>query len=319
MTPDIERRLRKYLRGIPPRARGEFAAYKRSLLGPFLMRYRTADQPYWMLLPRWLDRRYRKEGKRPPFRRNFLPDILWGQYCLFLFVRIHDDLFDGQAKAPSLTLIADGLFFEAERMFLRWMPDHPQFWKTCCSYACRTIESVLRVDQLQQFPGTPLGTLCRTYAGVNAILKVGSLAVCMRYRRSRDAEKIERFANKIAIGSQLLDDLEDLAEDLRRKRLNYVALKILKAERPAPSFNKMPLRYVANRLLFSNIAHKLLEEIMRFFADGYKALEPLQIGEARVMFRRQLQSLKRVQREILRRRAALIVHAARSPSGRRGG
>ena len=306
MTTDIRKRLDNYIKTLPRQVRIEFRAYRKLSPAPHSPAGRSSDQPYWILLPQWLHRRYRRNRFQHPPPRAFLRDILWGQYCLFLSVRIHDDLFDGHARLPSLIFAADQLLLEAEQTFSRWMPYESAFWKTYRSSMRETVGAILRVDELQRSPATSPRKLIREYADVNAVLKISSLALCLRYKRLNDVPYVDRFMNNIAVGSQLLDDFRDLAEDFKGKRFNYVALKALHVNGPPSPRRKVQLRDVTKQLLFSDVTNEVMGEILALFSGAYAALEPLQLAQARRASKRHLHYLTSMRQEILLRRAKLI-------------
>jgi hypothetical protein len=84
----------------------------------------------------------------------------------------------------------------------------------------------VEVDRLQQKAGTRPGRLLDGYAEVGEILKVGSAAVCAKLNQKTAFRRVSLFCDEMAKASQILDDLEDLAEDSGRKRHNYVAALI---------------------------------------------------------------------------------------------
>ena len=202
VPPDAARALRRYLSPVAPGSRRGA---------------RRPERHYWALAPRWL------AGRSASPR--LLRDALWGQRALFLFVRIHDDLYDGQTAAPALVYAADLLLVESARAFARHAAGG--FWRIFGDALDTTLAAVLEVDALQRRPaGMPVGSH-RAYARVGAIFKVGTAAVLEATGRAGRFPAFSRFADEVAIADQLVDDLVDLDEDLARGRLNYVASTLL--------------------------------------------------------------------------------------------
>ena len=179
LQPLVERRLARYLRAWPPAVAEEVIAY---LGGPATEADDNGggEERFWSLLPRWLaaDRRF---VAIPP-RRAWLNDIVWAQYCLFLFVRIHDDLFDRQAHSSSLVFVADQLLLEAETTFAKHRPD-AAFWRLFRANLTTTLAGILKVDALQRRPRAMKTSALVLHASVSAIFKVGAAAICVDAHR----------------------------------------------------------------------------------------------------------------------------------------
>src|SRR5207244_2505089 len=110
----LERRLAAYIKSWPPTIGRDLSMYSEARRRPASGRRSARRDRYWTSLPVWLLKHPRFAAPRRG-GHAFLEDILWGQYCLFLFVRIHDDLFDRQAQSPALLFMADGLLVESRR------------------------------------------------------------------------------------------------------------------------------------------------------------------------------------------------------------
>jgi len=178
-----------------------------------------------MLLPRWLLGHPRYAARGPRRDPGFLIDVLWGQYCLFLFVRFHDDVFDDQSRSRSLLFVGDLLLMESERTFAKHLSD-AAFWKLFRESVETSIQGILRVDALQRSPGAMNLESARVYADVDAIFKVGAAAVCIKRRWTKDLLALFAFADELAIASQIIDDLQDIEEDLRGRRFNFAASRL---------------------------------------------------------------------------------------------
>ena len=89
--------------------------------------HRRRPTPDWIRLPIWLDRAWAEErGERLP--RGALLEILWGQYALFLCLRIQDDLLDQTRDDLRLLLVADQFLLESLRAFHRLPGLDGDFW-----------------------------------------------------------------------------------------------------------------------------------------------------------------------------------------------
>jgi hypothetical protein len=179
--------------------------------------------PYWLLLPAWLpaDSRVANRIRR---RRAFLRDILWAQYCVFLYVRLLDDVLDGDSATASMPIVGSALLMEAERTFARHVDVAPfrEFLRGAIADTC---DAGLRIDAMQRSGGAGRDAL-RAYAAAAAIFKVGTAAVCIAGRRTSALPWLYRFADAIAVAAQIMDDIRDLDADLKRGRVNYAAARL---------------------------------------------------------------------------------------------
>ncbi len=149
-----------------------------------------------------------------------IKDFAWAQYSLFLAVRMHDDLFDRQADWKNLIYTGDSLIIEAEKIFMKYFAASDLFWKNYYLLVETTINSILKVDRLQQSDRTSLTVLYDNYAGVCSIFKIGALAVCVKMNLMRRYKKISKAADNLAVIGHLIDDFYDIDEDLMNKRYN---------------------------------------------------------------------------------------------------
>lgn len=224
-------RLDKCIYSWPDSMARDLRRYLRDLRRRVFARKRTATSearsPYWIPLPQWLARKYRRDAGSRNITQRFISDVMWGQYCLFLFLRIQDDVFDGQADFPSLIYASDQFLFEAESLFLKYFSGTSPFWDIYHDCLRRSTRGIIQADRLQRTVHTKCENLLGKYAEVSSIFKVGSAAVCVRADRMKDFVHITRFADELAKAGQILDDFEDVVEDLERKRFNYAAIVLL--------------------------------------------------------------------------------------------
>ena len=68
--------------------------------------------PFWLKLPILISFNYTKSSKTKNHHQSFLKDILWAQNCIFLFMRIQDDVIDESTIDKKLMEAADILPYE---------------------------------------------------------------------------------------------------------------------------------------------------------------------------------------------------------------
>jgi hypothetical protein len=278
--PDIKRIRDKFVAEQPPGIRGFLESYFRTLNRKF-RRYRNAQYPWtslpsWRLLPLMLAQRYQHESLRTKLPGGFLRDVRWGQYCLYLFTRFQDDLFDGQSDSPVSIYASDQCLFEAERVFSRHLPEKSWFWGVYNDSLRITTQSIVEVDRLQQINITRLEQLLEGYARVGEILKVGSAAVCATLNRRAAFLVVSRFSDEMAKAGQIVDDLQDLSEDLERKRHNYVAAVISKL-RKHDQHGMGRQRAFLDELLFLAAQERALTEAKRLVSNASELISELEL------------------------------------------
>ena len=268
----VEKRLARYLRDWPPAVAEEVTAYLGHPATDAVDRDH-GEERFWSLLPRWLaaDRRF-VSGPRP---RAWLSDILWAQYCLFLFVRIHDDLFDRQAHSSSLVFVADQLLLESETTLARHHAD-AAFWRLFRASVSTTLAAILKVDALQQRPRAMKASALGLHANVSAIFKVGAAAICVDARRMREFRQISRCADELAIAEQILDDLFDIEEDVSRGRYTFPANTLLGEGAATDEWRAR----LARQMLFGDGVGALLDRAATHVDRARAAINQLRLAPA---------------------------------------
>lgn len=272
-----------------------------------LKRARGGTLPYWAVLPSSLARVYGGDAGLKE-HRAFLEDAVWAQYCLFRCIRLQDDIFDRQEDDLSQLFASNGFLIEAERTFAKHFPRSGAFWQALYHALERTTEGIIAADNLQRRPGGDPRALLAVYTRVDSIFTVGAGAVCTLFGRGADLASLGELACEVAMASQILDDLKDLAEDLRRERFNYVAKRLLSGE--APITIDRATRLIGREIALGDGTARVLDEARRHFrraraisdqlgcvemrdylAAGEKAMELAKAGFHRAQVRNTFASL----------------------------
>jgi hypothetical protein len=230
----------------------------------------------WLLLPTWLAGRLKPKPARAD--RRFLADVLWAQYALFLGVRVHDDLVDRQAQSAWLVYVGDRFLLEAEQALARHTFDD-RFWMLYRQYLGETLDGIAEVDALQRRRRPSRAALARGYARVSAIFKIGSAAVLSRYGRLDWRAPLSAYKDHLAIASQILDDAEDLDEDLRRDRCNYVAaaLQPRRGRLASPAARRAAIE---RAIIVDDGLTPVLDEVARHVRAAGRIVAPLRLPAA---------------------------------------
>ena len=257
---------------------------------------------YWTLLPRviwdaWAPGRVKR-------RSGFLNDVLWGQYCAFLFVRIHDDLLDGQARDAHLIFLADDLLLESQRAFAAHL-NSAQFRGLFERHLRATLRAIVEVDSLQARPGGMTRTRLGLHARVSSIFNLGSAAACLACRRPGMIRRFENACANLAVAGQLLDDLTDVEEDLARGRYNFVA-NVLGGGRRLDSTTTSGQSRIAHAVLREDGVDKVLALVRLYANRAAEALAPTRIPEVEIYLETYLTEIERMRRAVHRARVAHV-------------
>ncbi len=264
----------------------------------------AAADSYWLLLPQWLAEKINGGRKRRAASDAFVNDILFGQYCLFLAVRIQDDLYDRHARRQSLIFITDQLLLEAGRIFIRHHRRSPGFWPLYHGCLEATTQGIVVADGLQKSMMADPRILLREYARVSSEFKIGSASICIRWNRTADWPAIAAACDRLAMATQIIDDLQDIMEDLHRGRINYAAQVLAGGSYSSDaSLERLP-GIIAENMAYSDGLSTLMSEIDKNLRWARRLLRPLgipaaetYIGEMRdsIMTMRKALHIKRVQ------------------------
>ena len=260
-----------------------------------------ARLPSWIAVPLALDAAYGPRSRGP-----FLRDVVWAQFCLFQCIRLQDDVFDRHTTDLALVFASDQYLVEAERTFARHFPRSSRFWEIFRSSVETTTRAIVQVDAWQRRLGVDPARLAREYAKVAAVLEVGAIAVCLAHRRGGAVADVRRFLDSAAIGDQILDDFEDLAEDLRRSRFNYVAQRLHDGGRPHAERRRAE-RQIAAALQRRDGVARILSDAERRFARAAAAARRLAIPALGEMAGAAQRSVRDMQARVHRAEVARVL------------
>ena len=273
MEGSIGKRLSRYVGTLPLFAAREFQKYWKRYRSNGGGNLKSAAAPYWLLLPRRLNSHFRNGKNQSRGGNSFLSDVLFGQYLLFLFIRIQDDLLDGQVECPSLVFVADQFLLEAGRLMAKHFPSHMTFWDGYRSALKATTLAILEVRENQTSSHTTSRRLLPLYKRVNAVLNVGSWAVCCRYQMAAQYKRVEKGTGHVAIGSQILDDFCDVADDLNDSRFNYAAKALVCQSSLSGASPEKVKKVIVRNLVNTSKGLELLSEARAHFIRGFAALQ----------------------------------------------
>jgi len=265
----------------------------------------------------------RRGGLRSAEQREFLSDVLWGQVCLYYAVRIQDDLFDqegirGERIPESLIFASDQLLIEAHRLFAEHFAGRSRFWEIYRNAVRTSTLAIVEVDRLQRQPDGDPKQLLQRYARVSAVFKVGSAAACVRTNRLRDFAAVEEFADDIAIGAQILDDLQDLSEDISRNRYNVAAVLLLNermSNEGGENGRGDTYRELVRELLFGERGGDVLNLACEHFRKAGEALAPLGLASGVTYVKRYIEAVAAMEEALHQQRVRRLFGKSAGPVG----
>lgn len=171
---------------------------------------------HWLVLPECLDQAWGSGASR-------ISEILWGQYALFLTMRLQDDLLDGDDNDPAMALVAHRALLESLEAFSGLPRLGPSFWALYRRALSDTLDGMLEARFIETEPGRFATRDLEVHARVCGIFRIGTAAVCHMHRRARELRWLLPLLDALAVTCQIFDDLEDLPSDLERGRYTWVA------------------------------------------------------------------------------------------------
>ncbi len=232
-----------------------------------------------------------------------MDDILWAQYCLFVFIRMQDDLFDRHTKHFSLIYAADGFLLEAHRVFSGYFPKRSPFWRIFSTCIGETIFAVANADDLQSRAKRSNNQLLRCYGRTSAICNVAAVAVGLKAEKMKMISRIKRFSNEMMIAGAIHDDILDMKEDLKRGRFNYAASFFLPPHILETARKVETVKRLRSNLLNGSGLSRLFTEIHKHARRADDAYRPLAVPAATEYISTYRRSMKNME-DIMRLQSA---------------
>ena len=188
----------------------------------------TAPIPSWLRLPVWLHESWCRAPVSEELDSRIL-NLLWGQYALFLYIRIQDDLLDRHTGDLQLQFVADRFLVESleslEQARVAGAKSRA-FYRTCLR---NTVDGILEVRKLEEAPGEFGEHHLPLHARVSGIFKVAAAGVCAIHRRTSDLAWLIQLQDHLAVFSQICDDVQDSQDDLSVGRYTFAGNTLIGA------------------------------------------------------------------------------------------
>jgi hypothetical protein len=257
-------------------------------------------EPHWLLLPQWL---MQQHGRKNMADSRFLADILRGQFCAFLGIKLQDDLFDQQVSDRSLIYVADHLLLSAREAFTPHFSAKSSFWPFFDSRLRDTINSIIDWDQAQLHGFGPVSSVKAMTSAGYAVCNLATFAVCLRRKKFRLFQALLSCTDEIAFVGQLLDDLEDIEPDFARGRLSYAVRFLL--NRPIKSSADLNHR-LASAIVVDGRLGDFLRMLGRHLDRAASIAASVKLPELLAYITRHRKVLESLERQQHQKRAGLL-------------
>jgi hypothetical protein len=208
-------RLSKRLRRNAPVLGKHADGWMRSLAGGApAERYFLHPRAFPAVLLPWL---LETTIRRRPLR-SFQGDVVYSTIAGYYFVRITDDLMDGEAVPPHIVPLLIVLHSEFEQTYQRYFPVGHPFWDALARAEYQAAETASK-DAIQARITREhfLATSARKVAGA----KIPLAAVCHRYDRPDLVAPWSAFVDLLGRWHQMLNDMLGWSRDLQRGTATY--------------------------------------------------------------------------------------------------
>jgi len=166
-----------------------------------------------VLLPWFLETAIRRNPSR-----SFQRDVVYSTVAGYYFVRLTDDLMDGEPVAPPVVPLLIVLHAEFEQTYHRYFPAGHAFWDVLRRSSYQAAETASRdAGQRRITREHFLASSARKVAGA----KIPIAAVCNRYDRSDLVAPWSAFVDVLGRWHQMLNDMLGWSRDLRRETPTY--------------------------------------------------------------------------------------------------
>jgi hypothetical protein len=166
-----------------------------------------------VLLPWLLEARIRHTPSRA-----FQRDVVYSTVSGYYFVRLVDDLMDGEAVAPQLVPLLIVLHAEFEETYYHHFPDGHPFWTALARSSYEAAEVASRDAVQHRITRDHFDTTsARKVAGA----KIPIAAVCHRYGRPELVAPWSIFVDRLGAWHQMLNDMLGWNRDLRNGTATY--------------------------------------------------------------------------------------------------
>ena len=235
--------------------------------------FQDEETPAWISMPMALDQSWSEE-RGQSLASGVLDELLWGQYALFLCIRLQDDLLDETGEDLRLILVADHFLIASLEAFQRFPELDDAFWARYRGWIRDTVNGDIEVEDLEADPGRFTKEHLGLHARVSAVLKVGVAAVARMHGRDEDVAWLSRFLDHAAVVHQITDDLDDLVQDLTGGRYTWVANTILALEPGASLESDECARRLREGFLQPERGAVIAEELRRIARDATAEVPP---------------------------------------------
>lgn len=265
----IDENLNEFIQTWPRSMKNSFKDYYSNASWPkgmiFSLDYDYEKVPFWFILPNQMLSKFVRGDFGDEKNIKFLHDCLWAQYCIFMFIRIKDDVIDEDEKNALLILISDQFLFDAEETLHKYFERSNPFWKTYFQLLRETTQAMYEKEVFEKLNQQAATEIIELSGKEGAILNIGTAAVCSKYNKINEFKLLKKMTYHLVISRQIIDDLFDLEEDLKIGKFNYAASRLIKNNFTQFDGSNSAIKSLTESMINSDGINILLE-------DGNKSL-----------------------------------------------
>lgn len=263
--------------------------------------------PFWYHLPGWLANYYAStsDSYREEVPLDFVQDVLWAQYCIYCYIRIQDDVCDGQLNKPSYLFYGNRFLIETQKILTRHFTISDQLWVLYHELLVRTSMGILAGEAKQLNPDSPPEELLTNYCEAGAIFNLGAAATCYKYHRMDVYQSITEYTADMTIAGQIVDDILDVEEDLRNGKYNF-ATKMILRQGDIKEISPGNAAEVIGRNILYNGMDSVLQILQDKLEHAREIMHTLAIPEAVTMIRAYQQRMEQTKQAVHQMRVSVI-------------
>jgi len=161
--------------------------------------------------------------------QSFHLDLAYSSVCGYYFVRIVDDVMDGQPPTPAVIPAAIVLHTEFERSLARHFGAKDPFWAAFVGYSMEAAEAA---STDASFSSIDRAAFLRVSSRKVAGAKIPLAATCHRYGRSDVLDGWSHFVDVFGLWHQMRNDLLGWVGDSKRGAATYFLSEAARGQRP---------------------------------------------------------------------------------------
>lgn len=277
----IECRLEKFISTKPKSMQVGFKNYYTSASWDtgirFFLSIKDSQVPFWYKLPIIIEADTNNKFGLAFDKKKILQDSLWAQYCIFMHIRIKDDVIDLDTDDKDLILISDLFRIECEETLAKYFDHNNNLWSTYYQLLKETTTAMYKKENIekQKIPSTI--EILKQNGLESSILNIGTAAICFMYGKTKEFLTIKQCVSYLVISSQIINDLNDFKKDLKRGNKNYVAARLMEFQNFKGDSTDEILEQITNYSFNSKQIEMIINDAFNYITKAELEAAPLNL------------------------------------------